>query len=83
VSSNLSRPVATVSADGSTITHKRGAWALTFPAADLPYWLSIYEGLRDRSAGAFAAFHTPNVEALDKARRILNAMRPIKPKGGP
>lgn len=55
---------ATLSDDGSHVTLKGRSWGETFPVSDLPRKLRLYEGLRDRKGGRYAAHYAPTVAAL-------------------
>jgi hypothetical protein len=73
----LDDPVAALSGDGATVALRRGAWAHSFPVADLGGQLGFYRGLRDRAGGRYAWAYAPVVVALEgvesaaKARGVL------------
>lgn len=74
-----------VTKDGGRVVMAKGEWRQTVAAADLPRWIRLYRGLRDRNAphdkagrptalGPFARFYAADVEALEAAQRKIAAM---------
>lgn len=60
-----------ISADCTRITMRKKAWAMSCAAADLPMWISLYTTLRDRKAGAYAAFYAEDLADMIKAQAKL------------
>jgi hypothetical protein len=65
---------------GAGVTMRRGAWRQDIKATDLPSWVALYRGLRDRAGGRFAAFYAQPVEALEAAATRLGLKLPELPK---
>jgi hypothetical protein len=55
--------------NGDRIYMTRGTWSASIASGELPDWLKMYRGLRDRSGGKFAQHYTQPVAALEAATR--------------
>jgi hypothetical protein len=53
-----------LSQDGQTVTLGNEIHRHSFPVADLPEWIRIYNHLRDRKDGQFARFYTGTCDRL-------------------
>ena len=51
--------------DGNRIYLTRGTWSANISRGELPYWLNMYRGLRDRNGGKFAQHYAQPVFALE------------------
>lgn len=65
-----------VSPDGNTVIMVKDDWRQKVPASDLPKWISLYRGLRDREGGRFSAFYLQPVEALEALATKLGIRLP-------
>lgn len=63
-----------ISADGQTLTMRKGEWRMTCPACDLPKWIKFYTDMRDRNGGAYAEFYRDDLSALTSAQKRLSTM---------
>lgn len=64
------------SPDGKTILMVRDDWRQKVPASELPKWITLYRGLRDREGGRFSAFYLQPVEALETLATKLGIRLP-------
>lgn len=60
---------ATLSADGLTVTQSKASWSASFPAADLPRWLTLYRSLNERPQARGA--YTDDIKALEAVQRAV------------
>lgn len=57
--------------DHSTVILARGPWRIRIAAADLPRWIHLYRGLRDRDGGKHSRVYLQPVEALEAAAKAI------------
>lgn len=67
--------------DKSAVIFASGDWRMRIAVADLPNWVRLYRGLRDRLNGKFAKFYVQPTEALEAAAKTLGIPVPdLRPK---
>ena len=59
------------SRDGNRIHLTRDTWSANISNGELPCWLNMYLGLRDRSGGKFAQHYAQPVAALEAVAREI------------
>lgn len=80
--------IATVSADGTVVQVRKGAWSMTFPTENLPAWIAFYRRMASRKhprfgGEPFAPSYRDVLAALEKASRIAQAYdMPAETMGG-
>lgn len=79
---------ATLSADGCTVTHSKGAWSESYPVAKLAAHLEFYRAMRDRLAprdrsgkatgpGPYASSYADDVLALERVEKMARVLGAI------
>lgn len=71
--------------DQASVILARGTWRHRIAAADLPGWIRLYRGLRDRENGKHYAVYLQPVEALEATAKAIGITVPKtqNPKTGP
>jgi hypothetical protein len=64
-------PRAALNRDQSKVIMMQGAWRAEFSTAELPRWIKMYRGLRDRKEGRYARLYAPSVAALERVASKL------------
>ena len=68
-------PRAALNRDQSMVILMQGAWRAEFSAADLPRWIKMYRGLRDRKEGRYALLYAPSVAVLERVASKLQGAK--------
>lgn len=69
----MSDASARLAPDGATVILERGRWIGSFPLSQLPAQIAFYEELRKRKGEKYAACYAPDVDALRRLQRQLEA----------
>lgn len=83
----MTRPIATLSVDGQTVTLRAGAWSETFPVDLLPRRIAFYRSLcetpvakgRPPAPRRTARFYAPTLAALERAAKLAAIMHAGNP----